>query len=98
MAVELQAEVGIAPRLYCNRLLDLPEHIPAADRHDPAHDFVAQMRRIDRRQRSGLAALKKLGECRQGPVQHLPLIPSVAAQGLLERLADVLQAGEGANP
>ena len=98
MAADLYAEVGIAPRIYCNRLLELPPRMPVLDAHDPAHDFVAQMRRIDRRQRSGLAALKKLGECRQGPVQHLPLIPSVAAQDLLERLADVLQAGEGANP
>ena len=95
MAADLYAEVGIAPRIYCNRLLELPAHIAALPADDPAHDFVAQMRRIERRQRSSLQTLRQLGECCQGPVQRLPLIPSVAAQGLLEQLADALQAGEG---
>lgn len=94
MAADLYAEVGIAPRIYCNRMLELPSKMPALDAHDPAHDFVAQMRRIDRRQRHSLEKLRQLGECRQGPVQQLPLICGEAVQGLLEQLADALQAGQ----
>jgi anion-transporting ArsA/GET3 family ATPase len=96
MAADLHAEVGIAPRIYCNRLLELPPDIPVLHSRDPAHDFVAQMRRIDSRQQRSLQALEQLGALRAGPVQHLPLIPEVDARTLLERLADALQAGEGA--
>ena len=95
MAVDLQAEVGIAPRLYCNRLLQLPASIPAAERQDPAHDFVTQMRRIDRLQKTSLQRLEQL-EQRAGAVQCLPLLTSLNTRYLLEQLADVLDAGEGA--
>jgi anion-transporting ArsA/GET3 family ATPase len=90
MAVELQAETGIAPRLYCNRLLELPASIPAADRHDPAHDFVTQMRRIDRLQKTSMSRLEALG-----PVQRLPMVTRLETAYLLEQLADALDAGEG---
>jgi anion-transporting ArsA/GET3 family ATPase len=95
MAAELHAEVGIAPRVYCNRLLELPPDIPALDRRDPAHDFVAQMRHIAIRQQRSLKQLEQLGALRAGPVQRLPLIADVEPLTLLERLADALQAGEG---
>ena len=91
MALQLQDEVGISPRLYCNRLLDLPANIPAADRHDPAHDFVTQMRRIDRLQKTSLSRLEELG-----PVQHLPMVTRLDTPYLLEQLADALDAGEDA--
>jgi len=91
MAQQLQAEVGISPRLYCNRLLELPANIPAADRHDPAHDFVTQMRRIDRLQMTSLSRLEELG-----PVQRLPMVTRLDTTYLLEQLADALEAGEGA--
>ncbi len=94
MAADLHAEVGIAPRIYCNRLLDLPARLPRLSPDDPAHDFVAQMRRIARRQRDSLAALEALGPLRQGPVRRLPLVPTLQPQVLLERLADALQAAE----
>ncbi|MBF7731539.1 ArsA family ATPase [Pseudomonas sp. N040] len=94
MAAELLAETGIAPRVYCNRLLELPASIPAVARQDPAHDFVAQMRRIDRRQKSSLATLEQLGRQRQGPLQRLPLVTSLDPEYLLEQLADALAAGE----
>jgi hypothetical protein len=96
MAADLHAELGIAPRIYCNRLLGLPPNIPALDSRDPAHDFVAQMRRIDSRQQRSLKALEQLGALRAGPVRHLPLIADVEPRTLLDRLADALQAGEGA--
>lgn len=91
MAVALQAEVGITPRLYCNRLLELPANIPSAGRNDPAHDFVTQMRRIDRLQKTSMTRLEELG-----PVQPLPLITRLETAYLLEQLADALDAGEGA--
>ena len=96
MAAQLYAEVGIAPRLYCNRMLDLPADIAALPAGDPAHDFVAQMRRIASRQQRSLKALAQLGDRVAGPVQRLPLMPDADTDSLLQRLADVLQAGEGA--
>ncbi len=96
MAVDLQAEVGIAPRLYCNRLLQLPKRIPAVAKSDPAHDFVAQMRRIDRRQKHSLARLQTLCGAGVGPVHCLPMLTNADVSQLLEKLADVLDSQEAA--
>ena len=94
MAADLHAETGIAARVYCNRLLDLPAVIPAVARQDAAHDFVTQMRRIQKRQRDSLSILEQLGSLRQGAVQGLPLITDTDPGILLEQLADALDAAE----
>lgn len=92
MAGQIRAETGIAPKVYCNRLLDLPESLPALAENDPAAPFVAQMRRIAQRQTQSLNALKRLGTDRAGPVRRLPLIPTVDAEALLDGLADALDS------
>jgi len=92
MAVEIRAETGIAPRVYCNRMIELPArlHVPPAT--DPAAPFVASMARLAARQRHGLAALEGLGRSRTGEVCRLPLVPTLDAAPLLEALADALDA------
>ncbi len=94
MAAELHTEVGIAPRIYCNRLLQLPNTIVAAGSDEPAHEFVSHMRRIDQRQKTSLQRLDRLAEQHAGAVQRLPLITTEQPQVLLEQLADALDAGE----
>jgi choline dehydrogenase-like flavoprotein len=96
MARELRAETGIAPRIYCNRLIDLPLHMPAWPVDDPAAPFVQHMACIAARQRDSLRTLRALGDAREGPVRQLPLIPVTDAQRLLEALADALDAEPGA--
>jgi hypothetical protein len=90
MAVGIHAETGIAPRLYCNRMLDLPARLPLLPATDPAALFLAGMARVARRQRDGLDALGELGGARAGPVCPLPLVPTLDAGRLLEALADAL--------
>jgi len=90
MADAILAETGIAPRVYCNRMLDLPASVPELPATNPAAPFVAAMARVAARQRDGLAALDELGQSRAGPVCRLPLIPTMDPNSLLEALADVL--------
>jgi Anion-transporting ATPase len=96
MARELHAETGMAPRIYCNRLIDLPPQLPAWPADDAAAPFIRHMRRIAARQRESLRALQALGDERDGPVRRLPLIPVTDAQTLLQALADALDAEPGA--
>jgi choline dehydrogenase-like flavoprotein len=96
MARDMRAETGIAPRIYCNRLIDLPPQLPAWPLHDPAAPFVRHMARVAGRQRESLAALDALGGDRDGPVRRLPLIPVTDARHLLQALADALEGGSGA--
>jgi hypothetical protein len=96
MARDLRAETGIAPRIYCNRLIDLPPRLPAWPVEDPAAAFVQHMACVAARQRESLRALQALGDARDGPVRQLPLIPVTDAQRLLEALADALDADPGA--
>jgi Anion-transporting ATPase len=96
MARDLHAETGIAPRIYCNRLIDLPPHLPAWPAGDPAEAFVRHMACVAARQRESLRALQALSEERDGPVHQLPLLPLTDAQRLLEALADALDADPGA--
>jgi anion-transporting ArsA/GET3 family ATPase len=96
MARDVRAETGIAPRIYCNRLIDLPPHLPAWPLDDPAAPFVQHMARVAARQRESLAALQALSDERDGPVRRLPLIPVTDARRLLEALADALDAEPGA--
>lgn len=91
MAGEIRAETGIAPQVYCNRLLDLPAEFPQVGASETAA-FLLHMQRIAQRQRTSLAALKRLGSDRGGPVRCLPLIPTVDAEALLEGLADALDS------
>jgi hypothetical protein len=95
MARDLRAETGIAPRIYCNRLIDLPAHLPPWPAQDPAAAFVRHMACIAARQRESLRALEALGDARDGPVRQLPLIPQTDAQRLLEALADALDDEAG---
>ena len=90
MARVIREETGLAPGLYCNRLIDLPARLPSLAADDPAAAFVAQMARVAQRQRDSLAALTELGSDRAGPVHRLPLIPTTDADLLLEGLADAL--------
>jgi hypothetical protein len=96
MARDMHAETGIAPRIYCNRLIDLPPHLPAWPADDPAAPFIGHMARIAARQRESLRALQALGDAHDGPVRRLPLIPVTDPQRLLEALADALDAETGA--
>jgi Anion-transporting ATPase len=96
MARELRAETGIAPRIYCNRLIDLPTQLPAWPQGDPAAPFIRHMARVAARQRKSLRALQALGDDCDGPVRRLPLIPVTDAQRLLQALADALDAEPGA--
>ncbi|MBK6637370.1 MAG: hypothetical protein IPG34_06600 [Rhodocyclaceae bacterium] len=92
MAGEIRAETGIAPKVYCNRLLDLPADMADLPASAAAAPFIAHMQRIAKRQRTSLAALKRLGSDRGGPVRCLPLIPTVDADELLKGLADALDS------
>jgi Anion-transporting ATPase len=96
MARELRAETGIAPRIYCNRLIDLPPRLPAWPSNDPAAPFIRHMTRIAVRQREGLRVLQALGDDRDGPVRRLPLIAVADVQRLVQALADALDAEPGA--
>jgi hypothetical protein len=96
MARDLRAETGIAPRIYCNRLIDLPPHLPAWPPGDPAAPFLRHMARVAARQRKSLRALQALGDECDGPVRRLPLIPVTDARRLLEALADALDTDHGA--
>lgn len=95
MAVEIHAETGIAPRMYCNRTIGLPSELPVLPASDAAAPFVAGMARVATRQREGMAALNDLGHHRMGPVCRLPLVPVLEAAALLEALADALDAEPG---
>ena len=92
MAADILVETGIAPRIYCNRMTDLTEPLPALSGADPAAAFVSYLARVEARQRSALRALDELGSNRQGPVVQLPLIPALEAGAMLEALADELDA------
>jgi anion-transporting ArsA/GET3 family ATPase len=96
MARDLRAETGIAPRIYCNRLIDLPQRLPMLPQDDPAAPFVQHMARVAERQRDSLAALQALANDRDGPIRRLPLIPATDAQRLLRALADALDVEPGA--
>jgi anion-transporting ArsA/GET3 family ATPase len=98
MARELRVETGIAARVYCNRLIDLPPQLPAWPADDAAAPFVRHMARVAARQRKSLAALQALGDERDGPVRRLPLVPATDARQLLEALADALDAEPGTAP
>lgn len=96
MAVDIVAETGIAPRVYCNRMVDLARPLPVLPATDPAAAFVTYLAHVAARQRNGLRALEALGRHRQGPVCQLPLLPSLVAGPMLEALADALDAQPGA--
>lgn len=96
MARDLRAETGIAPHIYCNRLIDLPPRLPAWPAGDPAAPFLRHMARVAARQRTSLRALEALGDACDGPVHRLPLIPVTDPQRLLQALAEALDAGCGA--
>jgi hypothetical protein len=90
MAAAIRAETGIAPRVYCNRMIDLPARFRVPSATDPAAAFVASMARVAARQRDGLATLDELGRDRAGPVCQLPLVPTLDAGAMLDALADTL--------
>lgn len=92
LAAAIMAETGIAARLYCNRMIDLPGKLPALPAADPAAPFVAAMARVAGRQREGLRALDELDRYRAGPVCQLPLVPVADTGLLLQTLTEVLAA------
>jgi hypothetical protein len=96
MAAALRAETGIAPRLYINRVVDLPAQLPAWPAGDPAAPFIQHMTRVAARQRESLRALQALGDQSDGPVRQLPFIAVTDAQRLLQALADALDTDPGA--
>ena len=96
MAVDIRAETGIAPRIYCNRLLTLRDNIPRRPAADLCAPFLAHMGQIAQRQTRSMAELEALGSDRDGPVRQLPLILSNDAKTLLEQLADALEESDRA--
>lgn len=92
LACAIRQETGLAPQLYCNRLLALPEALPAPAADDAAAPFLRQMARIAQRQRTSLAALDALGEDCAGPALRLPFVPTTDPLRLLEALVDALRA------
>lgn len=91
-AVEILSETGIAARMYCNRMIDLPAHLPVLPSYDPAAPFVAAMALVAARQREGLAALQNLSRRCAGPVCQLPLVSTLDPTSMLEALTDALDA------
>lgn len=98
MARAIRGETGIAPGLVCNRLLALPQRLPALASDHPGAAFVRQMARVARRQSAGLAALEALGDDRADGVIQLPFVATTDPIHLLESLADALTRGAGAGP
>jgi hypothetical protein len=98
MAVAMCEETGIAPTIYCNRMLALPTRLPSLPGDDPAAPFVDAMAGTAARQHESLAALDALKRHRAGPVRTLPLIPTSDAKQLLAGLADALDAETGGSP
>lgn len=96
MAGEIRAETGIAPRVYCNRLLELPAVEPARNDAQTA-PYFQHMARIAAREQQSLAALERLGADRDGPVRRLPLITHHDANALLDALTDALVAADAAS-
>jgi hypothetical protein len=96
MAHDLHTETGIAARIYCNRLIELPPQLPDCAVDDPAAPFIQHMARCAARQRASLRALQALGAERDGPIRRLPLMPVADAQPLLQALAEALDADPGA--
>ncbi len=90
MAAAIQEETGIAPHVYCNRMLTLPASFPATPGDSAAAPFVTHMQHIAQRQASALHTLKALGSHRQGRVQGLPLVLSDDASTLLDAVAQTL--------
>jgi hypothetical protein len=88
MAADIRAETGIAPSIYCNRLIDLPAQLPETGA--AAAGFISHLNKIAERQRRSLADLNRLGADKAGAVRRLPLIPSMDAHYLLESLADAM--------
>ena len=91
LASDIHAETGIAPGVYCNRMIALPARLPALPASNPAAPFVASLAKVAARQRDGLAALDGLGRHRAGPVRRLPFLPTLDVGPMLEALADALQ-------
>ena len=91
----IRSETGIAPGVYCNRLIDLPARLPALAADHAGAPFVRQMARVSRRQRDGLAELADLGADCAGPVRRLPLVATTDPHRLLGALADALEAVQG---
>ena len=91
-AAAIRQETGIAPTVYCNRVVELPARLPALPADDAARAFVDDMKRIAARQRTAAAALEALDADRAGPVRWLPLVPRTDAEAVLEGLADALEA------
>ncbi len=92
LAGELCGETGIAPRILCNRVLDLPARLPTVAEDAPAAPFLRQLAEIRRRQQRALRTLEALGAERAGPVRTLPLIAELDAESLVDALADALEA------
>ena len=91
MAADLRQEIGIAPTILCNRMLELPSRLPAVPPGTAAASFVEDLARIARRQKHSLARLSALGEDIEGNVRVLPMIPSMDPRYLVEHLADALE-------
>ncbi len=91
MAVSIQAETGIQPDIYCNRMLSIPD-APHSQRFAPESLFEVQMQRIRERQ---ISSLERLAQSGGGRVSTLPMVPLVHVNTMLERLADALVVCQG---
>jgi len=92
MAADLRAETGIAPTVYCNRMLELPARLPKVADDSLAAPFVHHLAELQRRQKRSLTRLSALGADIAGPVRTLPLIPSTDPLVLIERLGEAMDS------
>ncbi|MBK7956083.1 MAG: hypothetical protein IPK02_20220 [Candidatus Accumulibacter sp.] len=90
MFVDIQTETGLQPRLYCNRMLDLPP-LAKPQSFASAGPFLEQMQSLATRQK---LSLKRLSQTGAKAVHTLPMVPMLNVVTLLERLADALELAE----
>lgn len=93
LAAAIHEEVGMAPRLYCNKLVRVPPELKRAkiDAGDAAYPFALRMRRTVARQ---TGSLQRLRAARHAGLTELPFVTSLDPLAVLNELADALDAGE----
>ena len=91
MAVNLHAETGIKPSVYCNRMLKIPP-LPLHTSHGVEAVFIDQMQRIAERQD---ASLVRLANCGARAVYSLPMVPLLNANAMLDQLSAALVSASG---
>lgn len=92
MFADIESETGLQPSLYCNRMLDLPP-VPSGQGFVNAGTFLDQLQSIKTRQAASMTRLQQTGATQ---VYTLPMLPILAVDAMLERLADALDLAQSA--